>query len=72
MMQDNGEVMMQDIIGEAVQLRRKTASLAREFAAKGDWFFDLWQPRQITIDGGGSTSATPRRSICPPVRSRGS
>lgn len=51
MMQDNGEVMMQDIIGEAVQLRRKTASLAREFAAKGDWFFDLWQPRQITIDG---------------------
>lgn len=51
MMQDNGEIMMQDIILEAVQLRRKTASLAREFAAKRDWFFDMWQPRTVEVDG---------------------
>ncbi|WP_176013753.1 Orn/Lys/Arg decarboxylase N-terminal domain-containing protein [Victivallis sp. Marseille-Q1083] len=51
MMQDNGGVMMRDIILEAVQLRKKTASLNREFAARGDWFFDMWQPRKVKADG---------------------
>ena len=51
MMDDNGEVMMRDIIREAIQLRKEVARLNREFKAKKDWFFDMWQPRKVRIDG---------------------
>ena len=51
MMQDNGGVMLHDIIREAVQLRLKAASLKRELAAAGEWFFGMWQPEKIEIDG---------------------
>ncbi len=51
MMADNGEVMMQDIILEAVQLRKEVARLQREFREKNDWFFGMWQPDQVKTDG---------------------
>ena len=51
MMADNGEVMMHDIIREAVQLRKEIARLHREFAEKGDWFFGMWQPDEVEYDG---------------------
>ncbi len=51
MMDDQGEVMMHDIILEAVQIRQKVASLNRELSGRGSWFFDMWQPRQIKVDG---------------------
>lgn len=51
MMDDQGELLMHDIIREAVQLRKKVAELNREFKDKGSWFFDMWQPRMVEIDG---------------------
>ena len=51
MMRDNGEVMMQDIILEAVQLRKEVARLQREFRERNDWFFGMWQPDQVRVDG---------------------
>lgn len=51
MMDDQGELLMHDIIREAVQLRKKVAELNREFKAKGSWFFDMWQPRMVEIGG---------------------
>ena len=51
MMHDNGEIMMHDIIREAVQLRKEVARLQREFAEKNDWFFGMWQPDNIRMDG---------------------
>lgn len=51
MMADNGEVMMRDIIREAVQLRKEVARLHREFCEKNDWFFNMWQPRMVRVDG---------------------
>ncbi len=47
MMQDSGEVIIGDIIHEAVQLRKKTAQIANDYMNKNDWFFDLWQPRKV-------------------------
>ena len=51
MMHDNGEIMMHDIIREAVQLRREVARLRREFAEKNDWFFGMWQPDCVCMNG---------------------
>lgn len=53
MMEDNGEVMMNDIILEAVQLRKKVAAIEKELKKKNkqDWFFGLWQPRKVSVGG---------------------
>ncbi|NCC25839.1 MAG: hypothetical protein EOM25_11715 [Deltaproteobacteria bacterium] len=51
MMDDNGPVMMDDIIRQAVHLRRKMARMNAEMRAAGDWFFDMWQPRTVLVDG---------------------
>ncbi len=51
MMDDQGEILMHDIIREAIQLRRKMAALQREFAGRGGWFFNMWQPKLVRIDG---------------------
>ena len=51
MMADNGETMMQDIILEAVQLRKEVVRLQREFRENNDWFFGMWQPDHVRIDG---------------------
>ena len=44
MMDDNGEILMNDTIMDAIQLRKKVASIYKEKKAKGDWFFNMWQP----------------------------
>ena len=52
MMQNQGEMLMHDIIREAVQLRKKVAQLHRELGAEpGGWFFDMWQPRFVEQNG---------------------
>lgn len=51
MVEDNGRVMFDDIIRDAVQIRQKIAAMHRDYAAKGDWFFDMWQPKTVEIDG---------------------
>lgn len=44
MMDDNGEMLMNDTIMDAIQLRKKVASIYKEKTADGDWFFNMWQP----------------------------
>ncbi|MDD3885567.1 MAG: Orn/Lys/Arg decarboxylase N-terminal domain-containing protein [Victivallaceae bacterium] len=50
MMDDQGGELMHDIIREAVQLRRKIASINRELRGRGSWFFDLWQPKLVRFE----------------------
>ncbi len=51
MMHDNGEVVFDNIIREAIELRQKIVSIKKEQALNTDeakkWFFDLWQPPEI-------------------------
>ncbi len=51
MMQDNGRVMLDDIIREAIDLRQKVVSIGRELreARGGNWFFGMWQPRKVRV-----------------------
>lgn len=51
MMADGGEMLMGDVIYEAVTLRQKVASIAAEMKAGGDWFFEMWQPRKVDYQG---------------------
>ena len=53
MMQDNGTVMMNDIIQEAIHLRKNVVRIAKEFKKKkkNDWFFNMWQPKKVKVKG---------------------
>lgn len=53
MMQDNGDIMLNDIIIEAVQLRKKMILILDELKEKdeNDWFFGMWQPEKVMIEG---------------------
>lgn len=53
MMDDNGMVMMNDIIVEAIQLRKKMVSILKDLKEKNgqDWFFGMWQPEVVMING---------------------
>ncbi len=53
MMNDNGMVMMNDIIVEAIQLRKKMVSILKDLKEKNgqDWFFGMWQPEVVMING---------------------
>jgi lysine decarboxylase/arginine decarboxylase len=53
MMQDNGEVMLNDIIIEAIQLRKKIILIQDELKEENqdDWFFGMWQPENVKIQG---------------------
>jgi len=51
MMDQGGEMLMGDIILEAVHLRQKVARMAEEMRAAGDWFFDMWQPPRVEHEG---------------------
>jgi lysine decarboxylase/arginine decarboxylase len=53
MMDDDGEIMMNDTIIEAIQLRKKVIEIKDELKKKDrqDWFFGMWQPHQVKIDG---------------------
>lgn len=47
MMADNGPVAWDDTILEAIELRKKIASMHHDLSSKGNWFFKLWQPQAI-------------------------
>jgi arginine decarboxylase len=53
MMQDNGPVMMDDIIKEAIHLRKNVVKIKNELKKKNkdDWFFDMWQPKKVKVKG---------------------
>jgi len=51
MMDDDGEIMMSDIIMEAVHLRKKVSKIAAEMQEEGSWFFEMWQPKKVDQDG---------------------
>jgi len=44
MMLDNGDVLFEDIIEEAIELRRKITWIQEDLAKQKDWFFKIWQP----------------------------
>lgn len=53
MMADNGPVAWNDTIVEAIEMRKKIASIHQEQTDKKSWFFNIWQPKAIlaeTID----------------------
>ncbi|MBU1052566.1 MAG: hypothetical protein KKC46_01915 [Proteobacteria bacterium] len=47
MMHDNGPVLFNDIITEAIELRKKTAQIQKDYLVNNDWFFGMWQPDTI-------------------------
>ena len=53
MMDDNGQVMMNDIILGAIRLRQRVVNIEKNLQRKNkdDWFFGMWQPRQIHVNG---------------------
>ncbi|WP_432738673.1 Orn/Lys/Arg decarboxylase N-terminal domain-containing protein [Maridesulfovibrio sp. FT414] len=51
MMDDSGETLMNETITEAINLRKKVSLIAREMHDSGSWFFEMWQPRQVNMDG---------------------
>ncbi len=53
MMDDNGQIMMNDIILGAIRLRQKVVNIEKGLRKKnkGDWFFGMWQPREVNVDG---------------------
>ena len=53
MMDDNGRIMMNDIILGAIRLRQKVVNIEKilQKKNKGDWFFGMWQPREVNVDG---------------------
>ncbi|MEG0329608.1 MAG: Orn/Lys/Arg decarboxylase N-terminal domain-containing protein [Longicatena sp.] len=51
MMQDSGEALNNDIICEAIEIRKEIQRLNNELAQQGEWFFDMWQPRKIKVNG---------------------
>ena len=48
MMLDNGAILLEDIIIEAIELRRKIAWAQEEMEKQNDWFFKMWQPPCIS------------------------
>ena len=53
MMDDDGETMMNDNIIEAIHFRKKMIEIQKDLQKtnKDDWFFGMWQPHQVEIDG---------------------
>ena len=53
MMDDNGEIMFNDTIIEAIHLRKKMVTILKELQKKNanDWFFGMWQPKRVKLDG---------------------
>ena len=51
MMDDSGEILMNDTIMEAVLLRQKVSKIVKEMQATKDWFFEMWQPENVDFNG---------------------
>ncbi|MCX7079500.1 MAG: arginine decarboxylase [Pseudomonas sp.] len=50
-----GKTLTGDAIREAIAFRRMLARLNGEFQAKGEWFFNVWQPDTVTHPETGQT-----------------
>ncbi|WP_199178501.1 Orn/Lys/Arg family decarboxylase [Acidimangrovimonas sediminis] len=48
-----GTALTTESIREAVGFRQMIARIRDEFAERGDWFFDLWQPAMVPDGAGG-------------------
>ncbi|MGE5340003.1 MAG: Orn/Lys/Arg decarboxylase N-terminal domain-containing protein [Candidatus Omnitrophota bacterium] len=48
MMADNGEIILEDILIEAIQLRKKVAAIFNGLK-ENDWFFHMWQPEKLGV-----------------------
>lgn len=53
MMDDNGSVMLGDIIREAIHLRKNVVKIQKDLKKKNrkDWFFGMWQPEKVKVRG---------------------
>ena len=51
MMDDSGEILMNETITEAIKLRKKVSTIAREMNETGSWFFEMWQPKKVNHNG---------------------
>ncbi len=53
MMHDNGEIMFNDMIIEAIQLRKKVITILNDLKENDpkDWFFGMWQPSKVMLNG---------------------
>src|SRR3989338_6494812 len=47
MMQDHGDILSDDVIHEAIRLRKNVVKTRKEFEEEKTWFFDLWQPKSV-------------------------
>jgi len=66
MMHDNGKSALGDIMEEAIELRRKIASIKAEEDAEGDWFFGIWQPPAVAERPTEELVGDPRHWILQP------
>ena len=55
MMADNGPALTRQVIEEAVDFRQALAKLQQEFARKNSWFFQVWNPPEVTDHETGKT-----------------
>jgi arginine decarboxylase len=66
----SGAALTGESIREAIAFRQTVARLSAEFAAKGDWFFDAWQPDHFVDATSGEVTpfhlADPERLACDP------
>ncbi len=46
-MADSGRELTREVIDEAIEFRQALARISRDFARKGEWFFDIWNTPQI-------------------------
>nr|WP_295081032.1 Orn/Lys/Arg decarboxylase N-terminal domain-containing protein [uncultured Roseateles sp.] len=53
----SGEALTQDVIDEAVACRQAVAQVARELAAKDEWFFTPWNAPEVTDPATGKRYA---------------
>ena len=54
-MKDNGTALTRQVIEEAVDFRQAMARIQQEFAKKNSWFFQVWNPPQVTDHSSGKT-----------------
>lgn len=53
----SGKTLTDETINEAIAFRQTLARLCAEFEARGDWFFNAWQP--LTVNEGKGHKKTP-------------
>lgn len=52
MMDDNGPIIIGDIIREAIDLRKKVSKMEKQLKkGKNGWFFGMWQPKKVMVEG---------------------